>query len=957
MNVNINDKLYGFQTQSINRIDDIDANLVDMIHEKSGARLLYLDRQDENATFTIAFRTTPTDDTGVFHILEHSVLCGSKKYPIKDPFTELSKGSVSTYLNALTAGDKTLYPVASKNPKAFLGMVDVYLDAVFNPLVLENPFIFMQEGYRYELADDGTLSVTGVVYNEMKGVYSSADDYADYLISKRICPGGTYSYDAGGHPDFITELTYEDFKRAHGKYYHPSNSCIYLDGDVNLDEILPLIDGYLSAYDKTECDVRVDNGGAPITEVGTFTYPIEKGEDTEDKTRVYLSYNSFAYGKYEENTALSLISEVLADLNTAPLTKIILDTGLCESFALYPTLNNSLNGLNAFFTGVKDGKENEVIEVFDNAVKDIIKNGIPKDILSAAIARREFKTREADYGSHPLGMVYMRSLINSALLGEAPDRRMRYEDVFAFLREKLDTGYYEQTLKEVISSPRSTLILHPDPDFNEKKEGELKEKLRRIAEAMSEEEKTALRQENESFRIWQNTPDNPEDVAKIPALSIDDLNITPKDIPTEITEYRESKILSHPLSTNGISYVVMLFDLSDADEDELHHLGLFADLVFEWNTAKSSADAFKNKTKAHLGAFSVNFHKAEYDGEARLYFFIHFSCLNSEKENALAIIEEYLYSTLYNDKEVLKQNLKQIYTGLSEDIAARGNSYASMRTLAKLSTLDAIAEHTSGYSYHSFIKELLGDIDAKADGTLARFNGITDKYFRRERLILSIVENDGVAFAKQVIDTVRCGGEKSAPSPVKPLKMINDGIAVPTGVSFTYRAGRFGDRSTGAYNVLSSIASHELLWNEIRLKNGAYDTGFHTVWHGLVGCYSYRDPSPAASLEYYERLCDDMSDFLDTDPDLYKYIIGIFGSLDTVTTPRMDGFTATKRYLSGTTYEDVVNNRKACRETTVGELKEINSAIKNALSHSPFTVVGPREELEKIDGIEEILEI
>lgn len=295
MNININ--RYGFKVLSEAHIDEVDGTLYDTIHEKSGARLLYLDRSDENKTFAIGFKTIPKDDTGVFHILEHSVLCGSKKFPVKDPFTELIKGSITTYLNAFTSGDKTIYPVSSKNNKAFLGLVDVYLDAVLHPLALENPFIFMQEGHRLEFDADGKLNITGVVYNEMKGVYSSADEYADYHITRRVSPGGTYSYDSGGNPDFIPTLTYEDFKAAHAKFYHPSNACIFLDGEVDLSEILSLIDSYLSEYDKRKCDITIDDGGSPITEPLITSYPIEDEEDPTDKTRIYICHNTFSHSE------------------------------------------------------------------------------------------------------------------------------------------------------------------------------------------------------------------------------------------------------------------------------------------------------------------------------------------------------------------------------------------------------------------------------------------------------------------------------------------------------------------------------------------------------------------------------------------------------------------------------------------------------------------------------------
>ena len=956
-----NETLYGFTVTKSDRIDEVDATLYDLTHERSGARLLFLDRSDDNTTFAIGFKTVPTDDTGVFHILEHSVLCGSKKFPIKDPFTELLKGSVSTYLNALTSGDKTLYPVSSKNAKAFRGLVDVYLDAVFNPLALSNPFIFMQEGHRYELNEDGELSISGVVYNEMKGVYSTADEYADYLITRRVCPGGTYSYDSGGNPDFIPDLTYEDFKRTHEQFYHPSNACLFLDGDVNTDEILPLIDSYLSAYDRRECNVEISDGDPPMTEIAHDVYPIEEEDDPKDKTRIYLCYNSFDHREKNKLSALSLATEAIAELNSAPLTKRILDTGLCESFSFYGTRSYKVNALNAIFIGVKDGCEEELLNAYDNALKEILKEGIPKDILNAALKRREFTVRESDFGTFPAGMVYMRSCIEYAMLGEDPSLSLKYEETLRFLQDKLDTDYYEEILKEIIDSPRSTLILHPDPDFAKKKENELSERLGRIAEEMSDAETEALIKESEAFRKWQSTPDTPEELATLPLLTIEDLKTEPRRIPTEVTEINGATVVLHPIHTGGIAYADLYFDASDADEDEIHYLRLFSDLVFEWSTAKGSSTDFRNKTKTHLGAFYLTPYPAKNGSEAKLYLLLHASCLDSEKVNAADVINEYLYSTLYDDPEVLKQNLKQLYTYSLESISARGDAFASMRSAARHSEFEAISEHLFGYEYHAFIKELSQSIEEKADHILARLGDIAERYFVRERLTLGITEQDGAEYARLLTSTVRTGGTASGRCPIKKLERINEGIAAPTTVSFAASGANLDELEEsefkGSFTILQSIASLEILWNEIRLKNGAYDTGFAIKPTGAIGSYSYRDPSPADSIRCFGTLCDEISDFLDTSPDLLKYIIGAFGASDTVSTPRSDGALGTKRHLAGRVHEDFVRRRQECLDTDITELRRVNGIVREALTTSTFTVVGPRDRLEMIEGIDKILEI
>lgn len=958
----VNDILHNFTVTASTTIKEVNGTLYDMMHKKSGARLLYLDRADENKTFAIAFKTIPTDDTGVFHIMEHSVLCGSDKFPVKDPFNELIKGSISTYINAFTAGDKTVYPVASKNDKAFHGLVDVYLDAVLHPLALKNPYIFMQEGHRYELDKDGSLTLTGVVYNEMKGCYSTAEEFADYLITRQLCPGGTYSYDSGGNPDFIPDLTFEDFKAAHDKFYHPSNSCLFLDGMVDLDDILPLIDSYLSDYDSREMDVRINEGAPPITEPLVTTYPIEKEDDPKDKTRIYVCYNTYDHKERFKSSALSLATEALADSNNAPLTKRILDSGLCESFSFYPTRSYSMNALNAIFIGVKDGKADELIGIFKEALSDILKEGIPKENLTAALGRREFHTREADFGTYPAGMVYMNSCIESALFGEDPSSALFYEDIIAFLREKLDTGYYEERLCEVISSPNATIILTPDSTFAEKKDKELREKLDKIAANMSDEEKTELIRMSEGLGIWQSTPDTDEALATIPTLSREDLKTEPKRVPTEIVKDKNTEIILHPIHTGGISYPELFFDASDVSADDLPYLRLFCDLMAEWDTELCSVTAFRNKVKKNLGTFYITPHPTKNKNDVKLYLLLRLSCLEANKGVALELIHEFLYKTLFNNKDLLIKNVKQLYTYSIEAIVSRGDAFAMMRDAAKHSSFEALGESLFGYAYHAFLKEISENIDARADDILARFERIRKEYLCRERLTIGITEPSGKEFARRINEAVKPGGSPAGVCTLRPLSAVNEGIAAPVTVSFAARMGNLNEIGenlhTGAFSLLSHIVSLEILWNEIRLKNGSYDTGFSAKANsGTVGSYSYRDPSPKASVDYFARIKDEIDAFLSSSPDLLKYIIGVIGASDTVSTPRNDGMTATKLYLAGKTHEDIVKSRNECLEATTDELRRISEIIGKVMEKSTFTVIGPRDELERIPEIHSILDI
>lgn len=952
--------LHGFRIINKSDIKEINATLITMEHIKSGAHLFFLDREDDNKTFAISFKTIPHDDTGVFHILEHSVLCGSDKFPLKDPFTELIKGSVSTYLNAMTYGDRTVYPVSSKNDKALLGLVDVYLDAVLHPKAISDPRILMQEGYRYEVEND-TLKLNGVVYNEMKGVYSSADEYADYLITRLVSPRSTYSYDSGGNPDSIPDLTYEDFVKTHKKFYHPSNAYIFLDGSVDLDAMLSLIDSYLAEYDLSSEKIEIDNGTDPITEPLITSYPIEKEDDEKDKTRVYLCYNTYPYDQREKNIALALAAEAIADSNNAVLTKRILASGLCESFSFFPTRSYSMNALNAIFIGIKDGCENEVIELYQNELSEVLKNGIPKDNLDSALRRLEFNTREADYGSYPKGMVYMSSCIEAANQGIDPTLRLAYEDLFAFLYEKLDTDYYSSLLTEVFASPRSTLILHPDKHFTDKKEAALERRLKEKYDSLSKDDISDIIAKNKEFNEWQEKEDTEEALASIPKLKISDLDVKPKNTPTDVYFDEGCKVISHPLHTGGISYAELFFDISDIDEVDIPYVRLFTELMSEWPTEKGDASNFRNRVKKHFGMFNISPLPIKCKDEPKLYAVLRLSCLDSEKDNAIELIKEHLYSTAFEDVSILKQNVKQIYTSSIEYISSRGDSVAMIRDAAKHSRYEALNEALFGYSYHVFIKNICENADSLSSTVLEKLEAIRHKYIRRERLTVGITEPCGKEFAKKLILAANEGGNASGACKINTVPISDEGIVTPATVSFTARTANMhslGDGIyTGAFATLSNIASYEILWDEIRLKGGAYDTGFFARSNsGTLGCYSYRDPNPERSGEVFANLHNHLDEFLSSSPDLTKYIIGTIGASDTVSTPRNDGSVTTVLYLSDRSFDDVARIRRESIETTIEELSRLSSILGQLSETSTFTVVAPRDTLEKMK-LDKILDI
>ncbi len=953
----------GFEFLRARDIPERSSVLAEFIHRKSGCRLYFHDREDDNKTFAIGFKTVPADDTGVFHILEHSVLCGSRKFPVKDPFTELIKGSLATFINAMTYGEKTLYPVSSKNDRAFLGLIDVYMDAVLHPNALSDPRIFMQEGHRYEIGENGELSVNGVVYNEMKAAYASADDYADYISSKLTYPNGTYSRDSGGNPDCIPTLNYEQFKEAHSRFYHPSNAAIFLDGSVDLSSVLQLLEGYLAEYEQIEIFPEIHDGDAIITEAVHSTYPIEENEDSKDKARAYLCHKTYPYSERYKLVALSLACEALGDANTAPLTKKILDTGMCENFYFSSTRSLSHNCLNIKFVGIKDGMEDKLIAKYDELIAEVVSEGIPRGSLEAALARYEFATREADYGSYPMGILYMNHVLDTVFFGCDPIDRLVYEDMFTFLHEMLDTEYYTDLLSECISSPRSVTVLYPDRDFTAKKEREHRLALDKIKENMSPSELDTVKRDSADFAKWQSEPDTDEARDSIPRLSLDDLKSSvPKDIPCCVSNYNGTEIISHPINTGGIHYVEMLFDLSDIPEDDIPYLTIFTELWREWDTERESSAEFSDLVKKHLGMLYAICHPSVNKDDTRLYMKLTFSCLDKEKENAVRLIGEHLYGKRMNSRETVIRDIRQLYTSSSEMICTRGNLSAIMRSEARYSVSGAINERLSGYTAHSLLKELTQDIEHKADSVIEKLIKIRDTYLVRERLTVSVTATDGGnELAKMLIDKVRCRGTYMGKCSVGTLPVRNEAIAIPSAVSCTsYTSSMLpsGIHHNGVYTVALNILNNELLWNEIRVKGGAYDTGISVKRDsGDISAYSYADPAPAETISALSRIPSMLREFCDSGLDILKYIIGAVGKSDRVTTPRLDGAVSTARYLSGISHEQLLKIREESLGTTETKLRTVADELEKIFSDATYTAVGPRSELEKLGGIAEILEI
>ena len=937
--------LHGFELIREARVPEIDAKIVTMSHIKSGAELIFIDRPDDNKTFAIGFKTIPTDDTGVFHILEHTVLAGSEHFPVKDPMTALLSGSLYTYLNAFTYPDKTVYPVSSKNNKAFLDLVNVYMDAVLHPLVLTNKSIFMSEGHHLDINEDGTLNISGIVYNEMKGAYSSPDELMEHYISRNMYKGGTYSYDSGGFPEAIPTLTYEKFLKAHREFYHPENSVIVLDGNIELDKTLTLIDSYLADYEKTGKRHEITLGTC-VTERAVEYYPVsEEGE--ENTTRLSIAYPAFNHSNYIEHIALTAILDVISDSNASPLKSAILSSGLCENLYAYYNSGALTTSLNVSFLNVKDGREDELVSLFNKTVCEILEKGIDRDKLEGSLNLIEFKTREADFGSFPRGMVYMLAAIEYALYGERAENAFNYDKSFADLRTRLDTDYYNDLLRKVVSRKPVTVVLKPDKELAKTCDDALRQHLDKLGKEMTESERQNLICELEEYKRYQDTPDTEEALATIPTLEISDIGNTEPTAPTELYTLDGANIISHGMESAGIVYTDMYFDVSDADKDTMLAMRILASVMPELDTKNYPADDFRSRVKHSLGELSLALTTEKHKDTVKLYFVVRCSSLITNLDKMCELVKEYLYAAVYDAKEKIKQRINQLFTSSYEGITADGLSIALTRSAAPLSDLAALRDLIFGYGYHVYLKELKDDLDAAIKLLIPSFENIREKYFKRERLTLAVTCPEAKNAAKKLVSIVKPGGTPAGKIQIQVPECRNEYIDIPSTVGYSALSASFKSAGLkeycGALSVLGSILTYELLWNKIRVQGGAYDTGFLVKGNsGIITAYSYRDPSPEKSVEYFGTLINEARKIIN-EVDISRYIISTIGTTDTVSTPRSASLAATVMYLNGqgTDYKERI--RGEILATDKSKLAELLDVIEMALSTPAVCITAPKK--------------
>ncbi len=948
-------------------IDDIKSEGYLLRHRKSGARILVLENDDTNKVFNIAFRTLPEDSTGVAHIMEHSVLCGSRKFPSKDPFVELVKGSLNTFLNAMTYPDKTMYPVASCNDKDFCNLMHVYLDAVFYPNIYEKEEIFCQEGWSYQLEDEeDEIIYNGVVYNEMKGAFSSPEDVLDREVMNSLFPDTTYGVESGGDPAFIPDLTYDAFLDFHRKYYHPSNSYIYLYGKMDIEERLNWLDQeYLSAFEEKQIDSALQLQ-APFAEMKEVyrKYPVSESDSLEENT--YLSWNAVVGTSLDVElaNAFAVIEYAILTAPGAALKQALLDAGIGKDI-----MSSYDSGVyQPFFSIIAKEANTEdkdrFLQVIRDTLTDLAENGINKKALLAGINSMEFKFREADYGSYPKGLIYGLDVFDSWLYDEnAPFDYLKQLDVYDRLKEYTETDYFEKLIRQYLldNTHTSIVVVEPEAGLTAKTEQEIRDRLNALKASMTEEEITEMIARTEKLREFQETPSTKEQLEKIPMLEREDIEKCAMPFNNTEHEWNGTTVLHHDVFTNGIMYLNLLFDINRVAAEDLGYLGILKSALGVVNTEHYTFQELNNEINCNTGGISSGisvFPVLKEENTLRAFAGMKIRVLYDKLNYAMDMAEEILFTSRFDDDKRLFEILSKLKSRLSMQLTSSGHSAAAGRALSYLSQINAFNDAISGITFYQLVEKLVNEFDTEKDMLKKKLEELCSLLFCKESLFVSVTcDEAGLKLLREPVEALH----KKLPSsdaPIRdnrlPLEKKNEGFMTPSQVQYVARTGNFARKGypyTGVLRIAKVLMSYDYLWTNIRVKGGAY--GCMSAFGRAGDSYfvSYRDPNLGKTNEVYEGVPEYLEQFTADEREMTKYIIGTVSELDTPLTPSLQGSRSLNAYFSGITFEDMQKERDEILSATQDQIRALADYVRAILSDDAICVIGNEERIREAEKL------
>lgn len=954
------------------RVEDVQSDGFILRHKKSGARIAILSNNDDNKVFYIGFRTPPEDETGVPHIIEHTTLCGSKKFPVKDPFIELAKGSLNTFLNAMTYPDKTVYPVASCNDQDFKNLMDVYLDAVFNPNITKYEEIFKQEGWHYELTGkDDELKINGVVYNEMKGAYSSPDEVLSSQIYRSLFPDNTYSKDSGGNPEYIPKLTYEAYLDFYHKYYHPSNSYIYLYGDMDVVERLEWLDKeYLSLYDYKKVNSEINKQPA-FDEIKNVEaqYSITMDDSQENKT--YLSYNRVVGDSLDEMLyqAFDVLDYALVSSPGAPVKQALIDAGIGDDVygsydagILQPVFSFVAKNANA-------SQADEFESIIENTLKEVVKTGINKEALLAGINSSEFKFREADFGQFPKGLLFGLNCLDSWLFDDMkPFIHLECLGTFAKLRKAVDTDYFEKLIQEYLldNTHGSSVTVKPKRGLGNEREEALAKELSDYKASLSDEEIKKLIEDTEHLKKYQEEPSPDEDLRKLPMLTRADMKKNAMPFSNIEDELLDVKVVRHDIESNGIDYISFLFDAGDFAQSELGYLGFFTNALGLVSTEKYSYTDLANATNIYTGGISTGTasHPDIKDRKNFVFKFeVKLKVLEKNLDKALELMEQMLLSSDFTDTKRLGELVAQIKARLQANLSSSGHLVAAMRSMSSFSRYALYQDELKGIAFYRSICRIEKELSESPKSVSDKLAAIARKLFARNRMLISFTgNNEAYANAKPSLEKVIAGFNKMSAVGNQAEVHFNtakEAFIDASQIQYVAKTGDFiceGYEYTGALRLLRIILSYDYLWINVRVKGGAYGCMNTFLRSGESYFVSYRDPNLSDTLDVYDRIPEYIKSFSPDERDMTKYIIGTFSALDTPMNPEAKGSRSLSAYLEGITYEQIQKERNEILNAQPEDIRRLADLVQAVLKKDSICVIGNENMIKESAGLFENVE-
>ena len=954
------------------RVEDVQSDGFILRHKKSGARIAVLSNNDDNKVFYIGFRTPPEDETGVPHIIEHTTLCGSKKFPVKDPFIELAKGSLNTFLNAMTYPDKTVYPVASCNDQDFKNLMDVYLDAVFNPNITKYEEIFKQEGWHYELTGkDDELKINGVVYNEMKGAYSSPDEVLSSQIYRSLFPDNTYSKDSGGNPEYIPKLTYEAYLDFYHKYYHPSNSYIYLYGDMDVVERLEWLDKeYLSLYDYKKVNSEINKQPA-FDEIKNVEaqYSITMDDSQENKT--YLSYNRVVGDTLDEMLyqAFDVLDYALVSSPGAPVKQALIDAGIGDDVygsydagILQPVFSFVAKNANA-------SQADEFESIIESTLKEVVKTGINKEALLAGINSSEFKFREADFGQFPKGLLFGLNCLDSWLFDDMkPFIHLECLGTFAKLRKAVDTDYFEKLIQEYLldNTHGSSVTVKPKRGLGNEREEALAKELSDYKASLSDEEIKKLIEDTEHLKKYQEEPSSDEDLRKLPMLTRADMKKNAMPFSNIEDELLDVKVVRHDIESNGIDYISFLFDADDFAQSELGYLGFFTNALGLVSTEKYSYTDLANATNIYTGGISTGTasHPDIKDRNNFVFKFeVKLKVLEKNLDKALELMEQMLLSSDFTDTKRLGELVAQIKARLQANLSSSGHLVAAMRSMSSFSRYALYQDELKGIAFYRSICHIEKELSESPKSVSDKLAAIAKKLFARNRMLISFTgNNEAYGNAKPSLEKVIAEFNKMSAVGNQAEVHFNtakEAFIDASQIQYVAKTGDFiceGYEYTGALRLLRIILSYDYLWINVRVKGGAYGCMNTFLRSGESYFVSYRDPNLSDTLDVYDRIPEYIKSFSPDERDMTKYIIGTFSALDTPMNPEAKGSRSLSAYLEGITYEQIQKERNEILNAQPEDIRRLADLVEAVLKKDSICVIGNENMIKESAGLFENVE-